>query len=351
MADKRELILFMTGMGAAEPEQYLDKLLSGIGNYCDGKGIAFTQTESGEGSGRREIEIGGKPDTRHIDVQEIFWGDLRPVFTSESTFHKVLRGMTLMLYWLRIDKLWPVLCHNRFMLANTFVTAALLIAWYLSAVFAGFTAIGANPELWNTGVKLPQGVAAFFADLGKATGGWYPWVVVSALMALLPVKEVVNISYASKYYLQNRNNIYHKLCGRLGKALTEAIASQCYDHITLLSHSFGSVIATEVLANYDIDGIPRLRMITLGSPLLLVTARSPRVTDALNQALAKPGLAQWLDYYSKDDWLCTATPSGNAPACFTSHPISASVPIDEKLLGKSHDLYFDDWQVLAGVLA
>lgn len=219
-----------------------------------------------------------------------------------------------------------------------------------SVLAAAFTAIGANQEV--LGLSLPPEIAKFFEELGRTMGSWYAWGITSAVISIIPVTAIIDISYGTKCYLENYRGIYRKICGRIDKAL-QTVVSQSppnYDRITVVSHSFGVVISTEVLANYTTENAPQLRTITLGGSLMLVAARSNRVQNALNKVLLNEKIESWIDFYSNNDWLCTISPVPKEIEKFKGRQITATVPLDERVSGASHDLYFDDWDVMEALL-
>ena len=100
MNDTKELILFVPGMGASEPEEYLKKLVDSIRDYCDGKGIVFNSLDNNEieHSGVRNIKVELDNQTRVIEIREVFWSDLRPRLSNEGALRKLIRGFDLLFY-------------------------------------------------------------------------------------------------------------------------------------------------------------------------------------------------------------------------------------------------------------
>ena len=347
----RDLIVFIHGMGIKEPEESLQKVVTGIRQYCHGKGVPIQTLENSEGEApghwRLEVTVNGYSKT--LEFQEVYWGDLRPTLSSESVLTKTIRGLNLLVFWVGSWKTMKQGFHSKYMMGNMIFTLLLLLTWYYGALAMGFTAIGTNPDVFGTALQLPDNVAKVIKKLGVGMGSWYVWGMASVAMGMFPVTEIINISYASKSYIQNRRGMYHKICGRLGRALSQLKhASQPYDHITILAHSFGCVISTEVLSHYQ-QG-PKVRMVTLGSPLLLMSARSNRIRRAIAQVLANQLVDSWVDFFSENDWLCTRSPVAEDHEKFESRQITTTVPVDEKITGASHQLYFEDWDVIETII-
>jgi len=169
-------------------------------------------------------------------------------------------------------------------------------------------------------------------------------------MAKLPVTRVIDMSYATQHYLQNGQAMQHKVIRRINSALVSSIqSSQSYERITIVAHSFGTVVSTEVLANYTDQNAPNIRTITLGGPLLFVNPRSQRVRTAMDRVLNNQKVTEWIDFYSDADWLCTRSPVKDNNK-FKSCPITSSVSIGDRLNGESHNLYFDNSDVIKAIL-
>jgi hypothetical protein len=353
MSNSTEFILFIPGIGVREPEEYLEKLINGIRNYCDAKGLPFELDDSFvKGTGKRRIQVTLSTNcNKVIEIQEAYWRDLCPRLSSESGIRQVIRGFSLLFFWITSRKLWKEVWSSKYILFWTVAALVVSLGWYYGVLAAAFTAIGANQEV--LGLSLPPEIAKIFEDFGRTMGSWYAWGITSAVISIIPVTTIIDISYGAKCYLENYRGIYRKICDRIDKAL-QTVVSQSpsnYDRITVVSHSFGVVISTEVLANYTTENALRLRTITLGGALMLFAARSNRVQNALNKVLLNEKIESWIDFYSNNDWSCTPpVPKEKEIKKFKGRQITATVPLDERVSGASHTLYFDDWDVMETLL-
>ena len=350
MNNKKDLILFVPGMGASEPEQYLKKLIDGMRDYCDGKGISFNSLDNNEdvNTGVRSVQLEVDGNAKTIEIREVFWSDLRPRLSNEGSLRKFLRGFDLLFYWAGSFKTWRAAARSKYILINTVFTLLLFLVWYYGAVAAAFTAIGASPEV--LGFQLTEGWQQWFQIAGENMGSWNVWLSAAVLMTIFPVAEVIDISFGTKCFLQNRLGLQHKINGRLSRALSSVPRNMdSYSSVTVMAHSFGVVVATEVLADYDKQALPVNRLITLGGPLELIQGRSARVRDAqlrLERRLNKDGFTRWIDFYSDYDWLCSKTPVSDRVQGFEHRKITTTVPWDQRASGASHLLYYTDWDVM-----
>lgn len=335
MKTKKEAIVFLTGMGVNEPGEYLKKLLKGFELYCSAEGgeLQISNNSIDGDSGERQVDIKFSDGSKKkIDIKEVYWGDLRPSLSLKESKEKILNGLNLLIYWTSSAKLWKNSGHCKYMMFNMIFTLIILIVWYLSVLVIVYeSAIGSVHEsLLNNRAVLV-------------------WGSFSLMLYFIPASKITDISFATKSYLENYNNMFYKVCGRFKRVLRNVVENDDYETITIISHSFGSVVSTEVLTEYT--GEKEIRYITLGGPLLLISSRSERVKSALKKITLNNKITSWNDFYSNQDWLCTATPIQSSKINFTSNEISSKVPMSEKITGESHSLYFQDFEVIGKILS
>ena len=363
MSSTQEFILFIPGFGSKEPETYLIKLVEGIRKYCDRNNFSFEDLDDSaieiEGIQQRRIKVQLDDEiSRVIDIQEVYWGDLKTILSPESGIIQVIRGLNLLLFWILSPRLWKQIISSKYIFFWTLATLIVSIAWYYGVLATTFTAIGADPHILGlelTDFELVDDVVSFFQERGDYLNGINAMVISSILIYVFPVKEIIDMAYATKCYLTNYKGTYNKIYSRVNTYLRGIVKQSSdeqsnkpkYDRITVLSHSFGVVISTELLAKYS--GKIAIRNITLGGALLLITGRSNRVKKAQNLLATSSKIAPWIDFYSESDWLCT-TSSINKQQEIDSRRIKTVVEFDEKFTGESHNLYFDDDEVIQTLL-
>lgn len=347
----KELIIFIPGISMKyKQEEYLEKLIVGISHFCSDKNM-----HSEELGGTKENEfrkfkiILDNGITKFIDFKEIYWSDLCPILSSESIYQKIGQGFSLLIFWISSINTWKQVGQSKYLIFNTIFTASLILCWYYGALATAFTAIGANPEIFQT--KLPEEVASFFQSMGKNMGGYYIWFITSIFVGLFRVTEILNTTYAVKAYLKNWHSLFHKISGRIEKNLAlKSNSLNNYERITILSHSFGVVVSTEVLANYKKENLPKIRYITLGGPLLFISAHSKRVKSAIKDVIDNNKVESWTDFYSENDWFCTYSPIPKNDIKYKNYKITSTASLDDKITGESHNLYFEDWDVIRTLL-
>lgn len=357
MSNNQEFILFIPGFGSKEPEAYLKKLIEGIENYCQRQGYHFEELNDDllQGTEQSRIKVSlPNNNTKIIGIQEVYWRDLRTFLSPESGVIQVIRGLEMLLFWTTSPKLWKQIISSKYIFFWSIATLIVSIAWYYGILATTFTAIGTNPEILT--FELPTNITNFFKELGSTMGSWNALAITSILILIFPVKEIIDISYSTKCYLENYKGTKNEIFSRVNKALkavtqpsiNDKSSNPNYERITVLSHSFGTIISTELLAEYK--GQPSIRNITLGGALLIINARSENVKNALKNLIKNHKIVSWIDFYSNNDWLCTMSPVSSRVDKFEGHQITTTIAFDEKFKGISHDLYFKDYDVIRTLL-
>ena len=91
---------------------------------------------------------------------------------------------------------------------------------------------------------------------------------------------ITNITFATKHYLQNMNGLFHEVTGRVRQSFKFEKLSETYEHISVVAHSFGTIVTVEALALEPSSTVQPLRLITFGGSLRLLGANSPRLKKA-----------------------------------------------------------------------
>lgn len=346
---EKDLILFIPGLGGKERDKYAKKLSKGINNYCTQNGLDNNIIEKPQMDGSISRTIHIPTQQRSIDIKEVFWSDLAPQLSSESILKKVVRGFSLLWFWVFAPKVWKAIRGNAYMLLSMVVSIVLILLWYYGAIATGFKAVAENPQFFN--FELHNNSIKLLGEIGDNLSGWNVWLTASVLLIIMPVTEILDISYFTKSYLQNRESVFNKIFGRISHAFHAIVNSdEQYDHILIVSHSFGVVASVEFLAELDNEAMKKFRLITLGGPLKIMAAKEPRIQKSINKLALNNNLESWSDFYSNQDWLCTLSPVPKETKKYTAHSLSSSVSFDQKLNGASHDLYFEDREVMKSII-
>ena len=118
-----------------------------------------------------------------------------------------------------------------------------------------------------------------------------------------------------------------------------------YDRVTVVGHSFGVTLGTEILADYRES--PSIRYITLGGQLRILSHKAQWIKKEIQKLIENDRVSAWINFYSAQDWLGGDSWSSREIKTpkFTSHAIVLETEWLERLLGKHHlhYLYFPNW--------
>lgn len=364
MAKTRELLLFVPGLAGLGPTRYFERFLENFREHCRSRGLGWepAETEADDaGQQRRVVVEAGRDDTVEYTIRLVRWNEQLPSLATMSVLEKILDGICSIFYWGWALRMWRVVSRNKFMLFQVFFTAIVLLVWYYSVVALGIMALGSNTDIADINVPawletaargIGLGISqkqltygALFSNIGNAMKGFYFIILATVLLKSLDLSSVAQTVYVVRCYLQNRYGLQQTLCARVGKAFLPLTDGEgAFDRVTVLAHSLGCALAVESLAGLARKPVRPTRLVTLGSPLLLLSARCKRLDAAVKHLLTwnVSGLAHWTDCFAPDDWLCAHAPIPAASARTRVLEISSTTSFLDSAMGKSHDLYFAD---------
>jgi len=308
------------------------------------------------------VKISGQSGSRFItedgdilDIFEVSWKQDVDQLSDKNLKTKVLGGIKLFFYWIpygfgmaRISGIfaWQVA-----------IFMALIVLWYYGTVVMFLTAVGNDPSL--LGGQLPEGWAAVLGSVGKTLGSWRVWLYTSILLSLLPrpVDLVVDTVDFTIRYMEDETNLQlgglrDRLRHRAISVLDDVINDGSYDQVTVLSHSLGTLIGADVLGDYRHADCRSIRYMTLGSPMKSLLSRSNWLRREIQKCLMNELVTEWLDFYSPKDYLCSAVPRlpNTDTRKLRSFRVDFHLPVWDWLLGRSHQQYFGNREVLLALL-
>lgn len=350
----REAILIIPGLEVLPRNAARDRLALGLRHAAE----RFHARDEGEPGEARHSLNAALPEGGGVvlDLYEAYWLDLVPRQSEEKPLRRLLSGLDLLRYWF-FSPVWRAFRHPA-MILNGILSAALLLAWYYGVVVAGFAAMGAEsaltcPDLAEPALWLNQ-PAACMGKLGSSMGGWQVWAAMSAVLALVPVAQLVDISWFTKRYLQNERDAQGMGCrdrirSRVREALVELLEQPGYRSVTVVAHSFGSIVAMDLLA--DLRPTRPVRLLTLGSPAELLAYRSHWMREEIRRCLDSPAISQWWDFHSRQDWMAAPVPGHKSRHAAHSIPVEREDSLRQRLMGETHKAYFGERQVVETLFA
>jgi hypothetical protein len=282
-------------------------------------------------------------------MQEASWSDLCPHLDTLNVFARAWAGLTLVLYWGLSRRVWATTLHSRYLLFSMIAYTLIFLAWYWGVLAAALIAL--NEQKVHDVLHIPtelSSLTTFAAGIGQSMGGWSMWLMLGPITSLRPVKVAVDIAYTVKCHLRDRDGLAMRCNDRILEILREKGKSGTYEFIIVLAHSFGAVLAVNALSAYRRNWTP-VRLVTLGTPLRLVAARSQPVERAIATVLESPAVTEWTDIRTDADLMCTDVPVIGNSGKLRSIKLEVEVGLLPRLTGDSHQVYFRNADVYAEV--
>ncbi|WOO40777.1 hypothetical protein [Rubellicoccus peritrichatus] len=368
---QREAVILIHGMDGKTSGDILAKMERGI--LSSGE-LTHKQSKPDHSLGEHEarvLEVKTRQDPeniRELHLFEAFWGDTITALTKRPIKEQILRGLILIFYWghTPVSK-----TKNRYIAYCGLITTLAMLFWWYGAVTSSLNVLA-----------LPSGKS--FSDLvSNATSDmWFPFAFLGCLISdmtqwwlslttllfggslAIVIESAVNILGFAYRYLTD-DNLRQGIWKRVSGLILEIEASGEYERITIVSHSFGTVIHVDFMADYAGSSGTSMRHITLAGPLAVMALRAQSIRQRMSLALSSPVIRKqsWVDFYSDADWMCTAMPDSSSEFSFETQEFKdADRTIDHrtiefedvhllrKFFGAYHTRYFREPEVIEEIL-
>lgn len=353
-AAKRAIIL-IPGLERVERFQRRDLLVANL-QLVEARPLELAEdvTIAGE-TGKRLVPLplrGGDGLGPEIDVFEAYWADMAVAPGELSPWARLWSGFDLLLYWVLSPRTWRAFGRSWTIAFGLMAGGVLLLLWYLSLAILVAAALRADPTQTEaiTGIPLLKDLLdSFFVATGWIAST-APWAIITLALAAFKADELAAMAQFSKDYLENRRDdaeagLRDRVRLRVAPTL-QAVLAEPYDEVVIVAHSFGSVIAIDLLAGWPHPGDwQRLRLVTLGSPEAVLECRSHWLAAECRQLLERRPHV-WIDCFSRSDWLCTAVTGHKRAYPSASRELDFEGPRLDRLTGRTHLYYYHDARVL-----
>lgn len=283
---------------------------------------------------------------KKLDLYEAYWMDCIPINTNESPTSKILNGAKLIYFWL-FSKIWIETRRSKSMTFGLALSGLALLIWYLTIIFSLFYPYDITD--FSFPALLEQIKDNDIWNLATLT----PIIAVLTLPLLASINQLIYISSSIRAYILNlskdedailgtRGLIHSKICTVFRK-----VYAKDYDEVIIVAHSFGSIIAIEVLSLWQNNNdISKTTLVTWGSPINLIKWKSNATKRALSELIEQNNLLRWLDIYSHHDWLCSYVVEHKIAFCDeASVEITFDCELTDKMTGRTHLYYYTDMRV------
>ena len=342
----RELIILVPGLVRVSRLAQLTSFVDGLKAASERMPLEGVADESvPRGVQRLRGTRDGTPI--EIDVQEAYWNDLVPSLTQENLRTKVVRGLSLFWYW-ALSPVWKGFFKRMYLTFGLALSVIAFIAWYLGTLVLLIEAVASNP---------PPGLAGVMQFLQNAVayvGGWRFWVLASALVTFIPVALLVDISDFAKRYVSNeatapgRPAVRFEIVKRARDQLLSALERGGYSSVTVVGHSFGSVVAVDLMADLPPQSLS-LRVVTMGSLIEVLASRATWLDKDVKALAARKDLEEWVDVNSKSDWFASGAGVPVSDRC-REVPVESFGTFPDKLAARVHARYFDNQGAVEEIL-
>ncbi len=341
---KREAIIHIHGHEELPKGSFLDRTKEGLIHYqsvAQVEELSKGQTDAPSFDASTlsvKLHSGG---TKEVDLYEVFWFDLSPKLTAENVMRQILGGSKLIGFWFE-KSLKEIRKQYPWMARGIYISILILLLWYFWIVLAFLELI--------TSVAVFDGIKAGISNLlpGELLAflnfffSWQLWLGIAFVFSWVSRKmtQVVDITNFGKAFLVDEK-LRLQIRKRVSDMVYGTLQSNQYDQVTLLAHSFGCAIVADFLAEFTTNKEVKVRVVTMGGPIALLTIRSPWMKEELRKAQANPNISTWDDYFSKDDFLCTATPNEAELPNFSEHEMTDPMSRFANKIGSNHTSYHE----------
>ena len=349
----KEAVIFVAGFDAQCQDYYLDQFLEpGLLTQLEDLDIKRDPDAvkiPGQ-TGRRFIcQLEGGEKT--MDIYEVYWNDLVDRLSTKEIRQKFGRGLAVILYWFSHG--WKIMRISPIFFIQASIILVLVLLWYFGIVVLVLAALADQAAL----TSIPWLQTYLVPVVGWATDGfgWQVWLLISALLAVLPVSINLVIDFTDFFitYLKDESShgkppIRAVLRKRIKQAVDNVTSEDSYERVTVLAHSLGGLIATDFLADYHDQAGRQFRFITWGSALESSSSATNWMGSEIKKCLDNPHVVRWDDFYSNQDWFCSKVPvpKDHPEPKLVSKEVSFKVSLLKQWSGESHMGYFFDPKVL-----
>ncbi|MBE9198696.1 MULTISPECIES: hypothetical protein [unclassified Nodularia (in: cyanobacteria)] len=353
MTSEREAIIFIHGFYLGRDRNYfLDYLSTGFTDILEPYRIEEAGEEKIAGYIGKTIKlVTNKDNFKKIDVYDAYWNDLvNNQLSNRNLKDRLLRGIDMLFYWFFTKKL-TILTSCPPLLIGLGISLLLGIFWFYGIIALTFIALGQEPN--SLGFPISEEWAKQISSFGKQMTNFTAWTLVSGFFSFVPINLMVDVAEFSTRYLKENSEgriMRAKIRKQVSGTLNAVLETGYYNKVTILAHSFGVVIATDLLADYQQEH--RIRYVSMGGCLKFLSYKSNQIEKKIRKCINNEQIETWIDFYSNQDWLSTKTfiPKDSNSEKICHREIKLPFSLLKQITGKSHDHYFTDEEVLKTVL-
>jgi hypothetical protein len=345
---KRNLIMLVPGLTRVTSTAQLSEFTEGL--IAASERIPLTPIAAPTiPPGVQRLRATSAGQEMELDLVEAYWNDLVPSITQQTLKTRLARGFSLIWFWLANLHIWKGVLRRKYLTFGLTLSALAFIVWYLGTIILFVEAI--EPAADNPFFPLVEELKRSVEYIG----GWRIWAVATAIVALMPVSLLVDISDFCKRYLTNepaargKPAVRFEIIRRVREQLQSSLALENYESVTIVGHSFGSVVTVDLFADLPSFGTP-VRILTMGSLIEVLGKQAPWLQNEVLELSQRDDLIEWIDIKSHSDWFASGSAVPEAHNCY-ERVIGSYGTFPDKIAAKVHSRYFDNQEAVRFLLS
>jgi hypothetical protein len=346
-----ELLLLVPGAARVAQGWQRERFVRGLTAAVEGQHVDRVEGPGSPPQGIR-VKVTKGTDERLIDIVETYWNDLLPSLAQAGAGEKFARGTSLVVYWAFSPRVWKGSLQRKYLTFGLVASGIALVTWYYGTVALFLEAVrnseDAPTAFRNTATSLGQ-----ILDL---VAGWRVWVVATAAMGVIPVNLLVDIMDFSKRFLSDERvgdsglGLRVQVRNRVREQTRAALAAANYQKLTVVGHSFGCLVALDLLADLPLPPGLKVRLVTVGSSIELLSRKAEWLTKEIEKCAKRPELQAWVDVVSKSDFFASGTPTPGESQKFERKNVPVRGTFIDAVMSRTHGMYFDADATVQAVL-
>jgi len=265
MASQREAIIFIHGFYLGRDRNYfLNCLSKGFTQVLEFPTVKEAGEEKILGHTGKKFKVYvDENNIKEVDVYDAYWNDLVSNQLSKNSLKdQAFRGIYMLFSWLFTKDIIAIRSSPPLVIGLG-ISILLWSFWFYGTIALAFVALGQDPNF--LGFPIPEEWSSQIGAFGKGMSNLSAWLIVSGLFSFVPINAIADIADFSTHYLEKNSEgkfVRAEIRKQVADTLNAVLETGYYNKVTILAHSFGVVIATDLVADYHQNN--RVRYISLG---------------------------------------------------------------------------------------
>jgi hypothetical protein len=345
----REAVLVIPGIRPAKQGEHLQVFLDGMRGaveIADLSGPADAEIDGLKGK-RVQCRFLQSGDEKEIDIYECFFADLVPDLATAQPLIRLRDGTRLIFFWF-FSGIWKGFRRNSYLASSGLVSSVMLLLWYFAVLAVGLSAIGSLPV--DPENRLLAEAATAVGRLGAVFGEWSVWIGVGTILSFLRIGRIANISHFLRLYLATED-VRNTIRLRVREPLLQILKRSEYSRLTVVAHSFGVLVAIDVMADFVQKSGPKVSVVSIAGPAGVLMYVSTWLKQELDRCQNNPAIASWADFSSHSDWMGGSVPFEQPVFPFHAVGVPDLGGWTKRFTGGTHQAYFNRREVMESVIA